>query len=264
MAALACFAALAAPAQEANHPAAPFAYLPPSWCDRVVFYHSFEQGIERPEINLANVTVQGTTPDTPGFAGRAYAIRADKRLPLRLSSPALSPHRPFTLMAWWRLDEPMREDLTFCLLYLTGHGRPGYVANAVHGKSHWCALSQPTYISQVYGFPGIRNHHNSWGGRVWPEVGQWHHVALAIPNPSTLQLFWDGNLRETIALRGRPLAEGDLTTASFGEQYSRDAKPDAAMTFDEVILTDRALTDAELAQYVLATRSLAARAFPVR
>ena len=261
--AVALQALLAPCVQAADDPGAPFIYLPPAWSQRVVFYHSFGQGAGAPEINLLEARVEGEAEEVAeGFAGPGYPVLSgkDARRPLRINSPRLSPHRPLTVMFWWRLDQEMQEDLTLCLFYGQSPGRRGYIANAVHGKSGWCALPQPTYISQVHGYEGLMNHHNSWGGRVWPEAGQWRHWALTATGADRLTIFWDGRPRETIALKGRPFREGDVTLVGLGEQYSRDGKPDAALTFDEVIVADRALTPEEIAAYVLAAQQLRARA----
>ncbi|MDI9585604.1 MAG: hypothetical protein QM473_15380 [Acidobacteriota bacterium] len=243
-------------------PGAPFVFIPPVWSSRVVFYHSFESGVREPEINVIQASIEGVDePLTDGFTRTGYPVLSgkDARKPLRITSPALSPHRPLTIMFWWRLDQEMAEDLTFCLFYAVSPGRPGYIANAVHGKSNWCALREPSLISQVHGYARIMNHHNQWGGRVWPQMGEWRHWAMTATGADTLSIYWDGNLRETIAIKGRPFQENDIIVAGFGEQYSRDGKPDAALTFDELLVLDRALRPDEIQAYVLAASRLRER-----
>jgi len=254
-AAVVIFAAMIAAPRAFTQPPeehARFLYLPAVWADRVVFYHSFEQGVDKPEINTAGVKVTGHSPeDVEGFAGRGYRVQKPegglKRNLLTLdSAEALSAHRPLTIMHWWRLDEEMQEDLTFNLIFLQGRG---WISNSVHGKAQWCGLREPTYISQVHGFAGIRNYNNPWGGRVFPEKGAWHHVAMTFSGASTIRFYWDGRLRETIAVRGREFAPDDTSQLMLGAQYSRAGKPDASMTIDEVIIVNRALNADEVSQY---------------
>lgn len=235
-----------------------FLYLPPDWADRVVFYHAFEQGVDKPEINTLGARVRGSaTAPAEGLTGRGYAApnQYAKQTPLSLFSPGLSAHRPLTLMYWWRLDAPMTEGTCFSLLSLAGSG---FIANFVRGKGDWCGLAQPTYISQVYNFPGIANRNMPWGGRAWFEPGAWHHVALTVAGAQQVAIYWDGRLRETILLKGRLLREGDTGRADVGANWLYHP-----MTLDDLIVVDRALTAGEIADYVLAARRLREVGFPV-
>lgn len=253
--------ALEAVAAESALPAAKpreFLYLPPAWADRVVFYHSFENGADRPEINRLDGKLRGhQTEPAAGLTGRAYRAPdpKEKKASLQLDSPALSPNRPLTVMLWYRLDAPMREETSFQLLRIGGKG---HIASFVHGKGEWCALKEPTYISQVHGFPEIRNHHNSWGGRVWFEPGEWHHAAITVANASEVRIYWDGQLREEIGIKGRLFQEGDCSWVHLDPNWLHHP-----MSIDEVIICDRALTADEIACYVRAVRALAARHYPV-
>jgi hypothetical protein len=247
----------AAPAAGPDSAAEQYVYLPPAWADRVVFYHSFESGFDRPEINRlgAKLPPSGATrPD--GFAGRGCCLPLDPKhgAALEISSPALSIHRPLTLMCWFRLDAPMAETTGFHLLSLRGDGP--YVAHFVAGKGPWCALKEPTFVYQVIAFPGIAQYNNPWGGRAMIEPGAWHHVALTVANACEIRVYRDGALQETILPKGRPFRENEVHTAALGSQGH-------PMTVDELLVLDRALTPGELAEYVTASRSLRGRGFPV-
>jgi hypothetical protein len=238
-------------------PGARFLYLPPAWSDRVVFYHSFESAVDKPEVNLIQGQVRGEkTEPVAGLNGRGYKApnSYEKRTPLQLSSPALCPHKPITAMLWFRLDAAMKPETSFQLLRLGGRG---YIASFVRGKGDWCALKEPTYISQVYDFPGVTNHHNSWGGRVWFEPGEWHHVAITVAGASEVRIYWDGKLRENIVIKGRLFREGDVTWAHLDPNWLYHP-----MSIDDVVVADRALTADEVGDYVTAARQLAARRFP--
>jgi len=231
-------------------------YLPPAWADRVVFYHSFESGFDRPEINRlgAKLPPSGSTrPD--GFAGKGCPLPLSPRheAALEIRSPALSIHRPLTLMCWFRVDAPMAESTGFHLLSLRGDGP--YLSHFVAGKGPWCALAEPTFVYQVVSFPGIPQYNNPWGGRAMIEPGVWHHVALTVANAAEVRVYRDGTLKETILPKGRLFRDGEIHTAAFGSQGH-------PMTLDEVLVLDRALTPDELADYVTASRSLRDRGFP--
>jgi len=107
---LACLALMPMAARTAEPPTDParFNYLPPAWADRVVFYSSFEQGVEAPEINAIAAAIHGhASGPSDGLVG-SKAIRGTTggEQELRLTSPGLSAHRPITLMTWFRLDTP--------------------------------------------------------------------------------------------------------------------------------------------------------------
>jgi hypothetical protein len=232
-------------------------YLPPSWADRVGFYHTFESQLDRPEINRVGAKLTQPAGELgPGFAGRGcrLPLGSAKNVPFEISCPAISVHRPITLMFWFRLDKPMTETSGFGLLTLRGNGP--YISHFVAGKGPWCGLQEPTFISQVVAFPGIPQYHNSWGGRAWFDEGQWHHMAMTVANGAEIRIYRDGKLIETILPKGRLFKDGEVTTAAIGSRGH-------PMTVDEVILLDRVLTGSEIAQYVTSARSLKERAFPV-
>lgn len=233
--------------------------LPPAWDSRVVFYHTFENGPDQPRINLAEARIETDGAEwADGFTGKGLAARKIERRTgptLRLTSPAFSVHRPFTVMFWWRLDEPMAETSNFALLKIGNHqGRHGgYIANFVRGKGEWCALKEPTYVSQLYNFPGLTNRNMPWGGRVWAEPGEWRHTAITVSAARQIDIHWDGRQRESFQAKGRLFAAGDTNALSLGPDWLFHP-----MTIDEVIVLDRALAADEIAAYVRAARALRA------
>jgi hypothetical protein len=232
-------------------------YLPPGWAERVVFYDSFESSPGEPEVNRIQARLpQATGERAEGFVGQGFRTPCgpQHKAAFEIVSPALSIHRPLTVMCWWRLDAPMQETTGFNLLNL--HGNGPYLPHFVAGKGPWCALKEPTFIYQVVNFPGIPQYHNSWGGRAWFEPGEWHHVAMTVANANEVRVYRDGQVCETILPKGRAFKEGEINAAVFGSQGH-------PMTIDEALVVDRALTPEELADYVLAACSLRGRAFPV-
>jgi hypothetical protein len=164
-------------------------------------------------------------------------------------------------MFWWRLDEPMTETSNFALLKIGNHqGRHGgYIANFVRGKGEWCALKEPTYVSQLYNFPGLTNRNMPWGGRVWFESGEWHHTTMTVSAARQIDIHWDGQRRESFQAKGRLFAEGDTNALMLGPDWLFHP-----MTLDEVIVLDRPLADGEIAAYVRAARALRAIALANR
>ena len=217
----------------------------------------FETRLDRPEINRIGATLRETSGElVSGFTGKGCRLPMGpaKNMALEISSPAISVHRPITLMCWFRLDRPMTETTWCGLLCLRGDGP--YITHFVAGKGPWCGLREPTFISQVVAFPGISLFHNPWGGRAWFDAGVWHHVAMTVANASEIRIYRDGTLRDTIIPKGRTFKDHEVTTAVFGSQGH-------PMTIDEVLVLDRALTAEEIAHYVTSSQGLKERAFPV-
>jgi len=84
-------------------PADGFLYLPPSIADRVVFYQSFAKGLMTPDINLIGATLTLAENDAAeGLVGAGYmagsGTAAKKKGAFVLHSPALSAHKPLTVM----------------------------------------------------------------------------------------------------------------------------------------------------------------------
>ncbi|MGD0094683.1 MAG: LamG-like jellyroll fold domain-containing protein, partial [Planctomycetota bacterium] len=237
-----------------------FVYLPPGIAGRVVFYHSFEKGVQQPEINLLGAKVNAVElPAAKGLTGNGYQTGsgpAGKKGAFRLQSAALSAHKPLTVMFWWRLDEPMKEETCFNIFALSGN--KGYISNFVRGKGEWCGLKEPTYCFQVYSFAGMENWNDVWGGRVWVEPQVWHHTALVVSGAAEIRIYWDGSLRTLYAPKGRAFRAEDTDRLELGASGNQPP-----MTLDEVLVLDRALSADEIQRYVVAVRSLAERGFPV-
>lgn len=236
---------------ESTTDASRFNYLPPAWADRVVFYSSFEQGVGTPEINTIAADIHGTASGpSDGLVGdKGYRSVTGNEQEFRLTSLGLSAHRPITLMTWFRLDTPMTETSFFCLLWLgRGQARIGY---DVRGKGEWCALTEPTFVTQWYNFEGINNNNNPTGGRAWFEPGEWHHVALTVTGARQIDIYLDGRLKLTGLIAGRTFRQGDTTEAIVGNSWL--CHP---MTLDEVIVTDCALSGDEIAEYHVSVKKL--------
>lgn len=231
-------------------PADRFLYLPPTWADRVVFYHSFDGTLDRPDINDLGATLTtAPTATGPGFAGQGCPepLGAAKKHGYEIASDGLSPHRPLTMMCWLRLETPVQETTWYNLLRLWRGDT--YLTHFVAGKGEWCGLQRPTYIFQVVNFPGLPLYHNSWAGSPDWQPGEWHHVAMTVSGAANVRFYRDGKLVENILLKTRPFREGEVRIATFG-----DGK--FPMTVDEVIVADRALQEDELADYVAQARQL--------
>ena len=249
---------IASLAQSGEYQSTSFQYLPPSWAERVVFYHTFDQGTEKPDINLIQAKLDGTAADGEGLTGLAYQCGKDsKHKALRLKSSALSPHQPITVMCWFRLDAPMKEESGFGLIGLSSPR--GYVSYFVHGKGEWCALREPKGITQVQNFKGIPRINNCEGPRIWFEPGTWHHIAITVSSAKVIKVFQDGVECDEISLKGGTLKEGDFDLATFGAGENEHPQ-----SIDDVLVLDRALDAGEIAEYVKSTLALAAIHFPVR
>ncbi|MCY3020351.1 MAG: hypothetical protein NTW87_15135 [Planctomycetota bacterium] len=251
--------ALTATCQAGENTGDAFLYLPPSIADRVVFYQSFENGVKQPEINLIGAKMAlADNEAAKGLTGNGYMAGSGKTAKKKggyvLQSAALSVHKPLTVMFWWRLDEPMKEETGFNIVALRGKG---WISNFVAGKGPWCGLREPTYCFQAYNFPGMENTNDVWGGRVWIEPNVWHHAALTVSGAADIRIYWDAQLRTRHAPKGRLFKEGDTATAELGASGQQPA-----MTLDEVLVLDRALSADEIASYVTAVRQLAAVGFP--
>jgi hypothetical protein len=234
-------------------------YIPPGWADRVVYYHSFDTALDRPEINALGAKVAlGDAALEAGLAGRGCRFAVDRRNKrgLALAGLALPLNRPWTLSMWWRLEEPMKAESGFQLLSM--HGK-GFMSNFVAGKGSWCALKEPTFVAQVYNWPGLSNVNDIYEGPAWVAPQVWHHTALVVSKGSSVRVFWDGALKADLSLRGRLLTSNDvIASAEFGPTGA--ALP---MTIDEVLILDVPLEADALRDYMTAVRQLAAVNVPV-
>jgi hypothetical protein len=242
-------------------PADRFLYLPPGIADHVVFYHSFAQGLMTPDLNLIGATLTLAKNDVAeGLVGAGYmagsGTAAKKKGRFVVHSPALSVRKPITAMCWWRLDEPMKEETGFGVLALRGKG---WISMFVAGKGPWCALKEPTYVFQCHNFEGMENHNDVQGGRAWFEPKVWHHAAISVSGASDIRIYWDGRMRNQYVPKERILEEGDINSVEFG-----DSGDNPAMTLDEIVILDRALSADEIQAYVTAVKALAQVKFPLQ
>lgn len=262
LAALALAPAAAAPAPAppapAEHAAADTAvaaarclYLPPAIERRVVFYHSFEAGPDRPEINtLGGRFEPGAATPCDGVAGRGVEIADGKVAGPLLRGLALPMHRPVTVMLWWQMRRELPIDGGFNVVSL--RGPRGYVSNFVRGGP-WCALKEPNVVLQVWNWPGISNV-NDLRGPVERKPGPWRHAALVVSRASAVRVLWDGQVRADVGLKGRTFLPNDVVDAlAFGGP---------GMRLDELLVLDVALDDAAVRDYLAAVRHLAAAGFP--
>jgi hypothetical protein len=245
-------------------PARRFCYIPPGVEGRVRFYHAFEMGADKPEVNLLGAKLSADAKGwcDAGLTGRGYAtgrLAAGKpagKRGLTLDGLSIALNRPITVSLWWRLDEPMKADTCFHLIGL--HGQQGYISNFVRGRGQWCALTRPTFVVQVYRFAGISNVNGIYFGHAWMEHAKWHHAAVTVSAGSQVSVYWDGRARSSFPVKGRLLSGRDLIrTIRLGASWL--AHP---MTIDEILILDRAMSAAEIADYVTAVRKLAEMQFP--
>ena len=258
---LAIALATAAAAADPPPPRAPAVerclYIPPALADRVVFYLSFDGGVDKPEINaLGGRFGAGDAAPAPGVAGRGADVSgpAGKR-GVSLSGLALPLHKPLTVSLWWKVREPMRQDTGFDLVYLFGQG---YIAHFVR-SGPWCGLKEPTFVTQVYNWPGVSNINGIDDGPGRAEAGVWHHVAVVVAKGSQVSVYWDGVRRSDFTFKGRTLGPQDLAKAvHFGPQGAGHP-----MTLDELMILDVALDAPAVGRYIEAVRQLSAAGMPV-
>jgi hypothetical protein len=250
-----CLLVSARPVRAAG-PCDQYLYIPPDLERSVVFYHSFSGGIEQPEINLLKAAIAGSAQGrrVPGLTGAAWQP-IGQRGALSLAKLSWPLTKPITASLWFRLDEKMQPQTSFHLLSLRANG---YLSNFVRGRGEWCALTQPTFVVQLYHFPGISNVNGIHFGPAWLAENQWHHAAMTVSEGSRVKVYWDGRLRSDLAAKGRLFDARDVVKEmQFGPHWLGHP-----MTIDEVLLLDRALTDEEVCAYVEAVRKLAEAGFP--
>jgi len=234
-----------------------FLYIPPGLADSVVFYHSFSRGLGRPEINRLKASVASAKDArlAPALTGRGCKP-VGKRGALALRGLDRPLTRPVTVGLWFRLDEPMKPETCFHLISL--RAARGYLSNFVRGKGTWCALTQPTFVVQLYGFDGISNVNGIRFGHAWLAEKRWHHAAVTVSQGSRVKVYWDGRLRSEIVAKGRLFQSRDVVKEiQLGPHWLGHP-----MTIDEVLVLDRALTGEEVRAYVHAVRRLAEARFP--
>ena len=228
--------------------AARWLYLPPEIAGRVVFYHTFSGGADRPEINRIGAKVQAAAATPQGLAGRGIDGS------VHLTGLALGLNRPLTVSLWWRLREPLKPDGGFGLISLNGRG---YLSNFVR-SGPWCGLKEPHFVTQVYSWPNVSNV-NDIQGAVGPlGADAWHHAALVVSAGSRVSTYWDGVLRSEFHVNGRMFGTEDV----LGSMHLGQDGPARPMAIDEVMVLDAALGAEAVRDYVTAVRRLGAVGFP--
>jgi len=243
-------------ADEPRHDATErYLYLPPGIARSVVFYHSFSQAAEKPEIDRLGAKVARTTGRVvPALTGDGFTPAKGGRA-VSLGGLDLPLTRPITVGLWFRLDEPMKVDSGFHLISL--RAEEGYISNFVRGKGTWCALTRPTFVMQMYRFGGITNVNGIHFGDAWLPEGPWHHAAVTISEGSRVRVYWDGRLRSDVTAKGRLFGAKDVVRGiELGPHWLGHP-----MTVDELLVLDRALSGGEVQSYVTAVTKLAEAGF---
>lgn len=230
--------------------------LGPAWLEpAAALYHSFDAGLESPEVLAEGLTLDlgaRVGPTDPAVAPvsalaegfvRGGAAAPSWQAPLTLRGPMLSPHRPLTISFWWALPEDLPEEGGFQLWALQGGG---LVSHFVRGRGEWCALQRPAGVFQVYYFPGIQNVNGLYDmdlrAHLDTRKGAWHHEAVVFRRAQQVEVYTDGALVCETTLSGREFAESDnLTTLSVG----------GGIVVDELSLLTRAIEPAQIAEYNL-------------
>jgi len=245
--------------QPASQPAERCMYIPPDWADRVVYYNSFERGIDQPEVNSTGGRTTGPrSAGVEGLAGKGcdFPARTDAKRGLVLSGVSFPLHRPLTVMLWWKPTAPMRQTSGFHLISLSGKG---YISNFVRGQGDWCGLKEPTFVLQVYNWQNVPNYNGIRHGSGWVEADRWHHAAIVVSKGSNVRVYWDGKLRCDYTIEGRLFRPDDVIKGiELGPHWLFHP-----MTIDEVMILDKALSPEEIAGYIVAVRELSVMGFPV-
>ena len=259
--ALALWSASARAAGPTTRPSAPkpcgkLLYVPPDLEGNVLLYHSFSRGAAKPEVNRLGARVAGahTGRCVPALTGRGFARSTGKGGGLSFAGLDRPLTKPVTVSLWFRLEKPMADETGFHLISLRANG---YISHFVRGKGQWCALKRPTFVVQLYRFPGISNVNGLLGSGRLAEAA-WHHVAVAVSEGSRVRVFWNAKLRGEFSAKGRLFATADaVRSIDVGTHWLSHP-----MTIDEVLILNRALTGADIQAYTTAIRHLAEVSFP--
>ena len=246
----------ATPRPASTGPCGKYLYVPPDLASSVVFYHSFSRGAEKPEVNRlkARLSLPGGGRIVAALTGKGYGRAAGKGGGVNLSGLSWPLTRPITVSLWFRLEEPMKPETAFHLISLYANG---YISNFVRGKGQWCALKRPTFVAQLYRFPGISNVNGLIGSGRLPHA-KWHHAAVTVSEGSRVRVFWNARLRSEFTTKGRLFGPTDaIQTLSVGPTWLGHP-----MTIDEVLVLGRALAAADIQAYTTAVRRLAEMHFP--
>lgn len=222
--------------------------IPPPMEPRVIYFNTFSHPGAAPEINAAKATARKAGTVVPGgFFGRCLLLEKGRRL--RIESPAFSPHRPLTVIAWWRIAAPLaKKNQGGGILALRGPGR-GYLSLFARGGP-WCGLNDTHFVLQVYNFSGIKNVNGIFEGgfrrRYAADPPRWHNVVLTVETGSLVGVYVDGERKQRYALSGRAFtAEDGISRIDIGGFA-------AGLRVDEITVLDVALKERDIARYVTA------------
>ncbi len=228
-------------------------YLPPEWEADVLYYRSFDG--EAAEVNgLGAKVILAKGRAASGVAGRGWAPSA-RRPTVALSGVGRPLTRPITASVWFRLDEPMKPETGFDLIAL--RAGKGYISNFVRGRGGWCALTRPTFVVQVYRFPGISNVNGIRYGHAWLDANAWHHAAVVVSGGGRVSVLWNGTVRYDYAVKGRLFGPGDVLE----HIHLGPSGGGHRMTADELLVLGRAASPEEIRRYITAVRRLAEAGF---
>lgn len=215
----------------------------PAWmASHVLVYASFDAGTPSPERLVQGVRLKENSAVDMADAGLfGSALRATERT-LALEGDRLSPHRPLTLMFWWRLERDHPVDGYFGWYQFTGRG---FTSAFSRGKGEWCALTRPAGVMQVYHLPGIPNVNHLFDLDLARSLdlrgGVWHHLAAVFRPGSEIVLYLDGKRAAEVTTQGRGFrAEDGLRTLDLGP----------GLVLDEVIILERALEGEQIEEYL--------------
>ena len=97
-----------------------------------------------------------------------------------------------------------------------------------------------------------------WDERPQPLKAANPDVAISVSGAADIRIYWDGQERTRHSPKGRIFKEGEINAAELGHSGNRPA-----MTLDEIVVLDRALSADEVLAYVTAVKALAQVKFPV-
>lgn len=219
--------------------------IPPFMEERMVYFNTFSHPDAAPEINAIDArTGAAGAVVADGYFGRGLLLQGNQRF--RIESPALSPHRPITVIAWWKLGAPLEErNQGGGILALRSRGG-GYISTFARGGP-WCGLQDTHLVLQIYNFPGIQNINGVLEGgfrqRYATTPLRWHNTVLTVNTASRVSLHVDGQLKKRYSLSGRTLNADDeihhLEFGSFG----------MGLHLDEITVLDAALKDDDVEAY---------------
>ncbi len=222
--------------------------IPPQMETRVIYFNTFSHPAGKPEINPAGATARKAGTVVPGgFFGRCLLLEKGRRL--RIESPSFSPHRPLTVIAWWRIEAPLeKQNQGGGIMALRGPGR-GYLSLFARGGP-WCGLNDTHFVLQVYNIAGIKNVNGIFEGgfrrRYAAAPPRWHNVVLTVETGSLVGVYVDGERKQRYALSGRRFtADDNLSGIEFGGFA-------AGLRVDEITVLDAALKERDIARYVTA------------